>query len=297
MKKINSKTLLFIVAVSALLAFAAMAYTMVEYRTFGGPRLTRTINKEFNVLENFFQDEPDEQLVSRSTKLSMVKVPIFIYHSIRPYIRGESVLQDRFDITPELFEQQLIYLKDHGYITITPNELVNEIKTGTTTLAKKPVLLTFDDGWENQYVYAFPLLQKYHMVATFYVYTRPIDNQHWSYLSWDQLREMSASGMTIGSHTLTHPLLKHVSSVNMKNEITESKKAIERELKKPVFHFAQPFGYSDQGVEMAIKEAGYQSARGTHKGVYHSNADLFNLQGYFITDNFNDFLGVLNKKA
>lgn len=270
-------------------------YTMTEYRSFGGARFTRVINSDFSYLENFFQYQREETLAPQTKEVPMVKVPIIIYHSVRPYIQGESILQDRFDVTPEFFEQQLVYLRDNGYTTIGPDELAANIKQGTTTLSRKPVMLTFDDGWENQYKYAFPLLKKYKMKATFYVYTKPIDAHRTSYLSWDQLREMDAAGMIIGSHTLSHALLKHSSSADIHNEIFESKKILERELEKPILNFAQPFGYSTPEIEAAIKDAGYATGRGTHKGVLHSSTDLFNLQGYFVSDNFKDFVYILNR--
>lgn len=295
MKRITPKTLLVVVSITASLALLALAYVTVEYRGLGGPRLSRVINAEFNMLEGFFQEEPDELLVSQSSNLPIVKVPIFIYHSVRPYIPGESVMQDRFDITPELFEQQLSYLQSHGYTTITPNQLARDIKIGTTTPELKPVLLTFDDGWENQYKYAFPLLKKYHMVATFYVYTKPIDNGKLSYLSWDQLREMQAAGMTIGSHTLTHPLLGHLTPTDAEKQIVESKKVLEGELHRSTLHFAPPYGFTNSQIEALIKKAGYTTARGTHRGVLHSMSDLFNLQGYFVSDSLNEFIYILNR--
>ena len=133
------------------------------------------------------------------------------------------------------------------------------------------------------------------MIATFYVYSNPIDKKRPSYLSWDQLREMSAAGMIIGSHTLSHPLFRNLTVPEIKNEIVKSKKVIESEIGKPVLTFAQPFGYSSPGIEALIKEAGYKTARGTFKGVYHSQADLYNLQGYFTSDNFNDFVYILSR--
>lgn len=296
MKGITPKILKIAVAAVILIIILIIMYIMVEYRTFGGPRLTRLINSDFTYLETYFQEEPEEVFAPATSTVPKVKVPIIIYHSVRPYVPGESIMQDRFDITPELFEQQLAYLQTNGYTTITPGELARDIKTGTTTPASKPVLLTFDDGWENQYKYAFPLLKKYHMVATFYVYTKPIDRHRPSFLTWDQLREMSAAGMTIGSHTLSHPLFKHSTPEDIKWEISESKKVIENEIKKPVSDFAQPFGFSNPEIEQAIREAGYTTARGTYRGVFHSPSDQYNLQGYFTSDNFNEFVYILGIK-
>lgn len=271
-------------------------FSLFQYGTFAfvGHKIALAASTSFNDLEDFFQNQPEEVPTPIITEVSPIKVPIIIYHSIRPYIPGESAVQDRYDITPELFEQQLAYLQNHNYTPISIDALATYIQTGTTTPIMKPVVLTFDDGWENQYKYAFPLLKKYNMVGTFYVYTKPIDNMKPHFLTWDQIREMSAAGMTIGSHTLTHPILRDSSPVDMRREIFDSKNKIETEIKKPVLDFAQPFGYSSPEIEALIKEAGYLTARGTHKGVYQSKADIFNLQGYFTSDNFNDFIYILN---
>lgn len=290
----KSTRYLTILVLFLIVLFSALYY-MTEYRTFGGERFSSAMNRDFDKLETFFQEEPDESLLQTASSTSTIKVPIFIYHSVRPYVAGESILQDRFDITPELFEQQLIYLRDHKYTTITPAQLSRDIRMGTTTPTMKPVMLTFDDGWENQYRYAYPLLKKYHMVATFYVYTKPINNHKLIYLSWGQLTEMSDAGMTIGSHTISHPLFKNLSPADIQKEIAGGKATLEQNLKKPVLYFAQPFGYSNLAIEKIIKDAGYLSARGTHKGVLHSSADLYDLQGYFVTDNLGDFISVLNR--
>lgn len=288
----NSKFISITFATGVLLA---VFFVTIRYRNFGGPELALAVNADFNYLEQLFQEEPEVVPVLRPAEVSPVKIPIFIYHSVRPYVPEESIMQDRFDITPELFEQQLVYLQDHGYTTVGLDELAKDINTGTTTQGMKPVALTFDDGWRNQYKYAFPLLKKYHMTATFYVYTKPIDHENVHYLTWDNVKEMNTAGMTIGSHTLSHPFLKNSSSADMHKEIFESKKVIEAEIGKPVQNFAQPFGYSTPEIEVLIKEAGYATARGTYRGNYHSKNEIYNLQGYFVSDKLSDFTYILNR--
>lgn len=290
--KENSK---FISIAFAIGAFLAVFFVTVRYRSFGGPELALAVSADFNYLEQFFQDEPEKIPTPVITEVLPVKVPIFIYHSVRPHISGISLEQDSFDITPELFEQQLAYLRDNGYTTIGLDDVEKYINQGTTTPVAKPVAITFDDGWRNQYKYAFPLLKKYHMTATFYVYTKPIDRENAHFLSWEQIREMSAAGMTIGSHSLSHPLFKNSLPEGIVKEIFESKKVIETEIGKPVRHFAQPFGYSTPEIEALIKEAGYATARGTYRGSQHSREEVYNLRGYFVSDKLSDFIYIVNR--
>ncbi len=219
-------------------------------------------------------------------------VPIFVYHSVRPYVIGESKMQDAYDITPQLFEQELKYLQDNGYKTITPDELNDYFTNNGATSVDKSVIITFDDGWENQYNYAYPLLKKYNMKATFYIYTMPIGHNH--FLTWDQVLEMKNNGMNIGSHTVNHPYLKKTNDIDLKNEMTESKKIIESHIGESVNNFASPYGYSDDRIVSFIKEAGYKTGRTLFKGVHQD--DMFILKAYLANDNFNDFKFILSVK-
>lgn len=235
-------------------------------------------------IESELQNLPEEKPKDES-----LKIPIFIYHSVRPQ---PSKHWNGYEVTPELFEKELKYLKDNGYRTITLDELRDDLLAGEIGNTK-PVVLTFDDGWQNQYKYAFPLLKKYNMIATFYIYTNPIGKKH--FLNWDEIKEMNNFGMTIADHTLSHPYLKKISLEEVKRQVTESKKIIEEHLGKPVLHFASPFGYTDPKIIKIIEETGYTTARTTYKGTYHSKDDLFRLTGILATDNFDDFLKELEK--
>ena len=238
--------------------------------------------KKAVVIEQKIQNLPIEP-----PKKEQKKIPIFVYHSVRPYVFGESQLQDTYDITPELFEKELIYLRDNGYKVISPDEIFVDTTNGKiVTFAEKPVMLTFDDGWSNQYEYAYPLLSKYNMKGVFYIYTQPIGAP--AFLTWNQIIEMQQSGMIIGSHSLTHPFLKKVDDDQLRHEIIDSKTTLEEKLGTPIKDFAAPYGYSDDRIVSIIKEAGYRTARTLYKSSYHN--DLFNLRGYLASDNFSDFV-------
>ena len=273
-----------------LTALFLLAVLIVEFAVFRHLNIKETValisleaEEEWAGVEKALQELPEEAPPPQS-----LRIPIFIYHHIRPYVIGESARQNQFDITPELFDQQLAYLENHGFTTITLDDLMRDVASGTTTPAHKPVILTFDDGWENQYEYAFPLLKKHHMIGTFYVYTNPIGTR--VYFTWDQLREMDAAGMTIADHTLSHPYFKKISLDEVRREVVESKKILEEKLGKPVLHFASPYGYTDENIQKIVREAGYKTARTTYKGTYHAKDSLMKLRGILVNDSLNDFI-------
>ena len=131
------------------------------------------------------------------------------------------------------------------------------------------------------------------MTATFYVYTDPIGNK--IYLTWDQLREMDQAGMTIASHTQSHPYFKTLALDKVTQEVTASKKILERELGKPVIHFASPYGSMDDDKMNILREAGYATGRTTYKGIYHHKDSLLKLRGILVSDRIQDFIDVLER--
>ena len=219
-------------------------------------------------------------------------IPIFIYHSVKPDTASETQIQKDYSVTPEMFEQQLQYLQQNGYTPITMSEFEREVLSGTTSPIAKPVLLGFDDGWENQYVYAYPLLKKYNMKAVFYIYTNPISRDR-RFMSWGQIKELDAAGMEIADHTLTHPYLQKLSPEALRHEILDSKKKLEEELGKPMLHFASPFGYTSPEVVALLKEGGFHTGRTGHPGTYHSKDDLLTLTGYYTHRDLLDFRWIL----
>ena len=105
------------------------------------------------------------------------------------------------------FESHLKYLKENGYHAITLDELLDFLTTGKP-LPEKPVILTFDDGYADNYTNAFPLLQKYGMIGHFFIITDFVNEKRAEYMTWPQIEEMSAAGQRFGSHSRDHPDLK-----------------------------------------------------------------------------------------
>jgi len=221
-------------------------------------------------------------------------IPIVTYHSIRPHIEGESEEQERFDITPELLKDQLEYLKKEGFTTISFDKLADYFD-GKTSLPEKPIILSFDDSWKNQYVYAFPLLKEYSVTATFFVFTNSLDKKN--HLTWDETREMQKAGMEIGSHTKFHPYLDDITDpIELKTEIAGSKNILEESIGIAITSFAYPFGEHALASIDEVRRAGYRTARSLRAGVVQKREDLFTLRSFLTTDSLENFKRMVNRK-
>ncbi|MBR8833278.1 MAG: polysaccharide deacetylase family protein [Stigonema ocellatum SAG 48.90 = DSM 106950] len=186
----------------------------------------------------------------------LARVPVIMYHDIVPK------KQVFFDVTQEEFEQHLQRLQSSGVTPISVDQLVTHLRTGLP-LPKKPVLLTFDDGYESAYQYVFPLLTKYNYPCAFAIYTSNVGkNTGRDHVTWDQLREMGANPLvTIMAHSVTHPNdLTALPDDQLRTEVMESKHILETELGIPMRYFVYPAGKYDERAETLVQEAGYEAA-------------------------------------
>ena len=253
-------------------------------------------NQGNDTLQNEFLKKTDklnseqalQEIPEKAPPADAVKVPILIYHSVKPHLAIETALVKYYVLSPESLEKQFRYLRDNGYTVIGLDFLVDAL-TKTITLPPKSVVLTFDDGWENQFQYAYPILKKYNYTATFFIFTRAIDRQ--SFLTWNQVKTMDTGGMTIGGHTRTHPYLPDITDpVVLRREIIGGKSVIENRIGHPINLFAYPYGHYNDQIIKIVKEAGYESARSAYKGIYHTLDDIYTLKGVEATDDFAKFI-------
>lgn len=188
------------------------------------------------------------------------KLPILVYHIVRPWYPTDSLAVKNIAQTPEVFDAEMKYLGDAGYHIVSLGDLENFFRDGTP-LPIHPIVISFDDGWSDQYTYAFPILEKYHYTATFFVFTNPIGTK--GFITWDELRAMQGAGMTIGSHSRSHPYLTRITDPKkLLNEIGGSKQVLEKQLGITIKEFAYPFGQYNASILAAVEQAGYLSARG-----------------------------------
>lgn len=202
-------------------------------------------------------------------------VAILMYHKI-----GNPPAESRLKklwISPERFERQLEYLKDRHIPVITFSEYYKMLRDHS--VPDKAVILTFDDGYEDNYTNASPLLKKYGYTGIFFIVSETIGGMNvWhnpaneppqKMLSQEQILEMQKTGMEIGSHTLSHPNLKHLNVEEARRQISQSRAVLEEMLGKPVGIFAYPYGAGayTPAVKGLVQLAGYTLAVGIRQGI------------------------------
>ena len=206
-----------------------------------------------------------------------IGVPVLYYHSV------DENAENEVTITPKMLEKQLDYIKDNNYITITMSELYDYL-VNKQPIPKKSILITFDDGYMNNYTEAFPLLKERNMKATIFCVGNSLDGSY--YLSKDAIKEMSDYGIDIESHTVNHLHLNTLSYDEQLAEMKASKNILESITGKDVLSIAYPFGdFNDDSIK-AAKEAGYKLAFTTHLGLSDRDDDIYTLDRIYISSNY-----------
>lgn len=180
-------------------------------------------------------------------------VTILMYHSVDDNGRFSTVSLVEF-------RYQVKYLHDNGFLVISLNQLISSI-LNHQSIASKTVVLTFDDGYADNYTVVFPLLKKYNYPATIFLTTSWVghevqfNNYTFNTLDWVKIREMQDSGLVdFQSHTHTHPKLTELDSASIKEEMVLSKRNIEENLNKVSNVIAYPFGKFNQTVKNSAKD-------------------------------------------
>lgn len=216
------------------------------------------------------------------------KVPILVYHHVSQSASEGSPGLRRLTVTADVFAQQMQYLQDNGYHVITFSDLADYFEHGRE-LPTLPIIISFDDGWETQFEYALPSLEKYHYCATFFVVTNYIGRP--GFISWPQLQTLLTDGMKIGSHSRSHPRLNRIKDpAELWDQIYTSKTILESQLETPVEEFAYPYGKYDAKATAAVKQARYKAGRGCCSGIAHTSSDVFALKAIMVPNDMEKFI-------
>ena len=213
----------------------------------------------------------------------MIKqVPILMYHSISA---SASLQFKRWTVTPHNFRSQLMMIRSMGFTPMTISDYV--LSQNRRNVPSKPILITFDDGFEDFYFEATPILQDLDMPATVYVTTGYVGKTSlWlksegeggrKMMSAKQIVELNEGNIEIGAHTVTHPQLDVLIDAIAKREIIGSRVWLESVLGERVRSFAYPHGYHSKRIRQLVIESGFTSACGVKHAMSHTQDDRFSM--------------------
>jgi peptidoglycan/xylan/chitin deacetylase (PgdA/CDA1 family) len=203
-----------------------------------------------------------------------LQVPILMYHYISEPPEDADKYRVDLSVAPQDFEAQMSYLAENGYETVDLYDLSLAI-AAKRELPPKPVIITLDDGYVDNYENAFPILQAHDMEATFFVVTQFIDEGREGYLDWDMVEEMAAAGMRIEPHSKTHPDLSEAEREYVVYEALGSQETIAAHIGYTPRYFCYPGGDYNEETMSIIEELDFWGAVTTAGGKWHGFDDRF----------------------
>ncbi|MDO8672952.1 MAG: polysaccharide deacetylase family protein [Dehalococcoidia bacterium] len=212
--------------------------------------------------------------VTASNQLT-VRVPILMYHRIDRLPPDADASRTSLSIIPTDFDTQIRFLKDRGFTSLSLADVYDALQ-GKRTLPAKPVVLTFDDGYADNYANAFPILKRYSFLGTFFVLTDVTGTGE--YMNWDQLKEMSLAGMKIEVHGRTHSDVTRMTAAQVINQLKGAREALQARLGLDARFYAYPSGrYNDEVIDI-VKANGFLAAVTVNYGTEQTLQKAFELK-------------------
>ena len=203
-----------------------------------------------------------------------LNVPILMYHYISVPPQDADIYRTDLSVTPENFRQQMAYLAENGYTPVDLYQLSAAI-AAKTDLPEKPIVLTFDDGYLDNYENAFPILQEFGFTGTFFIITDLADQGAEGYANWEQLEEMAAAGMRLESHTKSHPDLTENSRDGVIFQVLGSQETIAAHIGYTPRYLCYPGGRYTQETMQILEELDLWGATTTQGGTWHGFDDRY----------------------
>ena len=209
-------------------------------------------------------------------------VPVLMYHSITPEAHPDSMLA----VSVKTFDRQMRFLKARHY-NVVPLETLIDLIRQRKKIPRNTVVLTLDDGYKDNYLYAYPVLKKYGLPATVFIIVNEVGRPQNDRLGWDQILQMQGSGViNFGSHAIgPDPLVKAASEKELRHQIFDSKMLLEKRLGRPVEVFSYPEGMFNHKIRQMVIDAGYKGAVATNPGPYYPDDDIYALKRLRISEN------------
>ncbi len=232
-------------------------------------------------------------------------INVLCYHKFKvtKIKEKDKEILDTYSIKPENFEKQMKYLKDNGYNLIGMKEFIDYMY-GKGEIPEKPILITIDDGYKSIYEYAYPVLKKYKIPATIYIY-QVFVNAGKNTLSFDEIKELSENGFEFGCHSNTHPVLTNKKNLTdeeyikfLEKEIIEPKKYLEKKIGVPIETMAYPYGSYSKEVHKIVEKAGYKLAFSVVPSYNTKETHKYSLKRtmIYVSTTIDEFKKILERK-
>lgn len=227
---------------------------------------------------------------TRDPNLRGARVPILMYHYVSVPPPDADIYRRDLSVTPDNFAAQMDYLEAESYNPVKLSDLSDYLLTGKS-LPPKPIVLTFDDGYLDNYQNAVPILLKHKFPATFFVITQFAEENRPGYMTWEQIGALSAAGMEIGSHTVDHVELKGRTRAYLQTQIAGSKLMIESRIGVTPKSFCYPSGKYDSRAIDVLRSDDYFAATTEISGAYQTTSNIYELRRIRVRGSYavNDF--------
>lgn len=236
---------------------------------------------------------PLRRITSREKAEEASCLPVLMYHRITDDPETGVAPYYRVATSPRRFEAQLTWLAELGFTGMSLEDAL--AMTAAERQARRPVALTFDDGFRDFHTVAWPALRQHRYTATVYLPTGFIASPRKTFrehecLTWEEIREMRQTGIRFGSHTVTHPKLQRLSWDTLERETALSKEHIEQELQEPVRSFAYPYAFPQEDARFTehlvslLRHQGYQSCATTVIGRARAGTGAFCIRRLPVND-------------
>ena len=216
-------------------------------------------------------------------------IPVLLYH----YVGAEAPDYPYLNVATPEFSRQMKELRERGYRSVSLGDLTAYMQGSPVKLPEKPVLITFDDGYEDNYTQAFPVLKQEGFRAAIFMVQSNFNRKN--RLSVQQIQEMEQAGIEIGSHTRSHPNLTKLAASALEQEVGQSRRGVERLAGRPIDYFAYPGGFYNLEVLEKTAQSGYAGAFTVLPGVNRPDKDNPYLLRRIPVFSYTDFDAILDR--
>lgn len=235
-------------------------YLVINGQTIEGNNDIEYVQAEDKIIDDEKEEKEEELIEYINVPVEEVRIPILMYHSICNDDPNNSLM-----IPTEMFAEQMEWLRENDFTAMSMDEVIEAMNTGK--VPKRPVLITFDDGYADNYINAFPELKNNNLKGTFFIISDTITEEGGYYMSTSMLKEMKEAGMEIENHTANHLELNNLSREDAIDSIKRGQEFLRSVIGSNGNYLCYPVGrYSDETIEIQ-KELGIKAALTTQGGI------------------------------